>query len=559
MPWRKYFRIFSLVGLGGLLLLSVFVALGYYWAEIDRKAWRLSPEARIARELGWSEAANDEAVRARISRQPQPVLPLLTHRSLEIRKAARRCLNRVPLDEPSLGFLFAELGDPATATTTYAGDIVYLLCQQPDDGAALFSFFYKSADPVPPVVQNELEFQASRPFPPETWPKLLLALVRDPAVPAPNRCAVLKIWDEMYLAYDRREMGDPLVYPPHVTELEALVPDMPPPVADAARETIRRFQRVRTFQSDWPQMEIDRETILSHQPPAAFAIAALENDKNWELTHQAALQLALNGNVDALPALRVAADTHWYPQVRETARLAVDVLEGRHPELLQNGGEPLLQRIDARARERLEAWRAQRPPPPSQTSPGTFKLIVDAFVIPWMKRVYYEAEPLMAAWSRRLQSHRELEVEYRWKKSAPPLRFNWDLRPRHTLRFAGGKLLGYSDHHGAGTIFIFEDEAPRLLDPSHVEGFARMPFGTVIFCTDYDPISAWANRLLLLRDQGEGQVTVEPFKRLPYGDVRFQKSWTGELLIDCGMDKVVITTEGGIRMANEQEEKTWRD
>jgi len=561
MPWRKNFRILGWVGLAGLVLLGVFVALGYYWAEIDRKAWRLSPEARIARELEWSKAANDEAVRARISREPQSVLPLLTHRSLEIRNAARRCLYRVPLDKASLEFFFAELGDPATATTAYAGDIVNLLCQQPDDGAAFFSFFYKRADPVPPVVQTQLEFRASQRFPPKTWPELLLALVRDPAVPVPHRCAVLKIWGEMYLAYDRRATNEPLVQPPQVTELEALMPDMPPLVADAARETIRRFQRVLIFRRDWPLLELDEKIILSSRPPAEEAITALSNDKNWYRTHLAALQLALNGVTDALPSLRAVAETYWYPPVRETARLAVDTLEGKSPELLKDGGSPLKHLVEAKWRQRWEAWRLQHPPAkdPSQGSPGTFGLIIDAFVTPLVKTASYEVDPLLDAWLRRLRGLQPpiAEVEYRWSESAPPLRFDWDIRPRHTLRFAAGKLLGYNEgEFGAGTILTRGDEMPQLLDPSYVAGFVRMPFGVLIVCTD-TPFEG--GKLLLVHERGAAKVTVEPFKYLPNVASRFRKTSAGELLLDCGMDKVVITAEGAIRMATEKEAKTWND
>jgi hypothetical protein len=546
MPWRKIFRTLGWVSLSVTLLLGVTGT--FIWLLVRKDAQDRDgrdPEFVVARTLGWSaevrqlEADNRRAFYRRAVQEPNAVIALLTHDSFSVRRSALFVLdsrnNDMVLDDDTVTAVVTELARvedrPWSRRDFPVESLMAILDGQEDRGIRAMISLYRRCDPLPPNLQHELVRRLAYSSRPGVWTEEILRVASEPAISTGNRVLALQALTATQLEAEHGR-PEPSTFAAKVRE--ALPQMSESAVAAAAQATILHFE---TPPPTFHEKSLDRDE--AEFPPqhddGAKAIAALSDATDWRRVSRAATALAHRGIKRAVPDLRRVADSHWHGEVVESAQRAIAVLEGREPFFLPEAEQQRRHQERRVERDALIAQIRARPEPKEA----------------WTTKLWQELLPAREAVFWRLQPRfRQVLLE---EPGQLPRQFSLDeaqgpMRPKHAIRFAGGKLLGYDDgEFGAGTAFYRRGTMARFYQTANVARFIRTSYGVVIVGQSY-----WDDQVLhLATEQPDGSVRVTFFCRLPVNSSIEGENPNGDLLVNCWGFRLLVSPRGEIRRAPE--------
>lgn len=533
MTWKRFFRWFlraALVCLAGLLC-AVGILVYLDWAD-RAEQWKKSSAGRISVALGWDRKVSFSE---RARRQPNTLLPFLSHESANVRETAQFYLRSSdsPLNATSLDAIVAEIRDEFWSDRSF---MVELLARAGQPGAERLATFYRGKEVIEPAVHLLICQQvASSCCSAELLPALL-GIVSDPEVLSQNRCFAA---DALGLQPKRFRDDDDFGRSAIAANaaLREQLSSLPEPIAQSARIALQRIADAPAPET--PAAKNDEFAHLSTD--GHEAIAALADRDDWERVERAAIALAEREVKEAIPALRQVAAIHWFKQVRHTAQLAINVLDGIEKLSTDQDRHAALRCAIAEFRG-VEArrWYDER-------RDNLAPRFVDRLTEKFRRTIYWRFQPEFDEGEFRRSGRLSRRITSEFFGPRYP-------RFVYAIDFAGGKLLGINEGEwGGGTVFSRKNDLPLVFNTGCVEGFFRMPFGVLIVC-NYDPAGdhGWS---YVARQQSDGSLTVTRFKRLPDVTGRTCVLASGDLFLACLGADVVITTAGEIRVATPEEIK----
>lgn len=535
MPWKRLFRWLCRAAIAVLALVVLFAASAWYLIQADEaQQWARSYEGRIVSALGWKRASDNTE---QLGKHPELVLALLNNDSARVRVAARSFLSRsrAQLSDATLDAIAAELWDPEGLDSDY---LIKLLAVSGNPGVQRITALYRKPGLVEPTLQQSVcgAVEHSLGMPSDDLIAGLLEILGSEEVPLGNRCLAADALGFIYKPNETHEQKDFRFSA--IASLNERLPVLPEPVAVSVRAALARIEDEDARRTAEGRQRLAREfEYLSDDGREAIAVLA-DQDSCWRVG-EAADALAEKGIKEAIPALQRVADAHWYRPVRKAAARAIRVLQGHESFRPIAGGRQgnwfssLVMYRDAE----IEQWRNE----PNRESSYT---MADELLSKLRRTILWRLRPQV----EQVELCRPGRLPRRMLLDDCSMRH---MRPYFAISFAGGKLLGYDEgEFGAGTVFYRDGEIPKFFPTGNVAGFARMPFGVVIMELGFT--GSWSGTELATTNT-DGTVSVQPFKALPYDPSHWSHLPSGDLFVDCGPDKVVITTTGRLRMATPDE------
>ena len=521
----------ALVAIAGLALLGTAAAVVCHWVKVDADS-RQSLDAVVpAKLLGWKVTDGDSNDFARqVAHNPLPVLQLLTHDSHRIRRWAEQMLLyhsniTAGVDDKLLNAISTEL----VKTSEYDKPTLFrILANVGERGVNRLMLLYRSNLPVAPPIQREICSEVRRVYSHYELIDALLSVAKDDALTLENRRLAVEALGFMRKPDDPGPVNDPARE--SITKLTDLLPQLPETLATAARLSLHQINHADEDDDGF----LGNPIISPAKDGGVDALAALEDKGDWLRVGYASEALARHGVTTALPNLQNVADTHWYAPVRKTALQAIRILHGQEPAPAKIRAGIIEQFVQQEI-EATHRVKATIPRPPK----------------PWLSpAVTSYLQKVQAACFWRFQPKIK-DVEYHAPGRLPVLGVIDDfgmnpMKPRHAIRFAGGKLLGYNEgEFGAGTVFYRKGETPLLFDTSNVDDFLRTPFGVLVIC---EVAMMGDGFLYLASEQADGRVSVNMFMRLPnyFGWPTLLPS--GETVLRSTHRNIVISRTGEIQM-----------
>jgi hypothetical protein len=537
MTWKRLFRWLVRAALGGLALVLLYACLAWFLIRADEaERWARSYEGRIVTALGWQRSSDNSE---QLDKHPELVLTLLENDSSRVRVAARFFLSRprAPLGDATLDAIAGELGDPEGLDRDF---LIKLLAVSGKGGVQRIITLYRKPDLVECTLQQSVcgAVEHSLGMPNDDLLAGLLEILGNENVLLGNRCLAADALGFIYKPNEAHERKDFRFAA--MASLNDRLPALPEPVAASVRAALKRIEDEDTRRTKEGRLRYTRE-FQNLSDDGHEAIAALaEQDGCWRVA-EAADALAKKGIKEAIPDLQRVAETHWYSPVRKSAARAIRVLQGQEAfrPIAGNGRGTWNSTLEMYREEEIERWRND----PSLRSSESY---VPEISRKLRRTAYWRLLPKVK------------EVEFRRPGRLPRRKLFEDcsmryMRPYFATSFAGGKLLGYAEgEFGAGTVFVRKGEIPQFFPTENVAGFVRMPFGVLIL--ESNSACSWSGTDLTTQN-ADGTVSVQPFKALPYDPSHWSYLPSGDLFVDCGPDKVVITTGGHLRMATPEEIK----
>ena len=511
--------------------------------ETGSAQWQRSPEPTLARALGWKLSRNrnyQEEFRSMVARNPLAVFRLLTNDSNRIQRFAEKILSdreiAANLDNSILDKIHAELVEDSEFNKAA---LVRIMTSAGSRGISRLGSLYRDQTCVDPKVQREVCAQVAKQYRVgDALAKELLVIAADPSLRMENRSSAIEALGHMRKR--ERDAEEFKLYCAMTAAVQDTLSTFPPSKVIELRATWEQTEE----EADNDRRRRDRRDernykFFPNKDGGEEAIAALSDEHDWWRVNNAALALADAGIERAIPALQQIADHYWYKPVRQTAAQAIRTIQGL-------------------------------PPLPAESTPSTKPAIAAnpkksgadyEFILFDNEKLSHLPKTLGEKITQMLRPAREIyfrlfqpkidQVELQREGRLPLLMAINDagmneMRPRHAIPFAGGKLLGYDEgEFGAGTVFYRKGEIPKFFITPNVEDIIAMPFGPLVVCST----NLNEGILYLARAEKNGQVSVTLFQRLPGQPLAFLIRPSGDLFIACVGETVVVSPAGEIRMA----------
>jgi hypothetical protein len=229
--------------------------------------------------------------------------------------------------------------------------------------------------------------------------------------------------------------------------------------------------------------------------------------------------------------LEAFAGTHWYPPVREAARKAIEVIQGKSEYESKSPRSNFAFEFFA-----YEQWG----------KPKT-RALADAARNTPLPKFADAADQLSPADLQDLSygiADRNRQGNERGK--------NAKIRPACGLKVHGGYVVGSDRGEWGGELAYLDNSGKSvLLVEKNVHGIYHMPFG-VVAVAGLAHLTLNEGTLYLVKIPESGSPTATPWKALPGAPERMGMLKDGRLFIECAGGRVVVTPEGQILMAEQK-------
>jgi HEAT repeat protein len=261
--------------------------------------------------------------------------------------------------------------------------------------------------------------------------------------------------------------------------------------------------------------------------------ACLADEDDWRLVYVAAESLGRLKTSSAVPSLERTAESHWFPAVRANARKALRVIRGEEDYRSRwhrnNFPFEFFEYSHAGLNPELAGDNPQkeRPNPKYVEQPDTLSQAE-------LSALDYEVEIVGLGPDGRHVS----------KRQSPP---GCGIRCGDTYLLGGDR-----GEWGGELVFMDKNEKAEVLLGGNTEGIHRMPFG-IVATVGLAHLTLNSGSLYLVEFAPDGKPAARRWRVLPGAPAGSGIVANGNLFVACYGGNVVVTPEGTIRMASEDD------